>query len=141
MGKSLGCFRASYLAALCCAGSFLFAYDTGVVGGVLTLPSFVKDFGYSASQATTVSANSTSLLQAGGKSWSFDWKGSADTIFKPSSPVFSSGHSPLDTAAAGLSPSPLASSTLVPFYRQSILTQSLVFTRHVSSAVLVLVWP
>lgn len=28
MGKALGTFRAVYLVALCCVGSFLFAYDT-----------------------------------------------------------------------------------------------------------------
>jgi len=72
MGKALGQFRATYLAALCCVGSFLFAYDAGVVGGVLTLPSFVQDFGYTTARATTVSANSTSLLQAGGKQFTMD---------------------------------------------------------------------
>ncbi|ORY70303.1 quinate permease [Pseudomassariella vexata] len=65
MGKSLGNFRATYLVALCCIGSFLFAYDTGVVGGVLTLVSFQKDFGFGAAQRATVSSNATSLLQAG----------------------------------------------------------------------------
>lgn len=67
MKKALGAFRAGYLAALCCVGSFLFAYDTGVVGGVLTLPSFEKDFRYSTAKSTDVGANSTSLLQAGGE--------------------------------------------------------------------------
>lgn len=66
MGKSLGTFRAVYLVALCCTGSFLFAYDTGVVGGVLTLAAFQKDFGYSNSAKTSVNSNATSLLQAGG---------------------------------------------------------------------------
>lgn len=66
MGKTLGTFRATYLVALCCAGSFLFAYDTGVIGGVLTFASFRDDFGYSAAQKATVASNATSLLQAGG---------------------------------------------------------------------------
>jgi hypothetical protein len=68
MGKALGTFRAVYLVALCCIGSFLFAYDTGVVGGVLTLAPFQKDFGYGSAQKTSVSSNATSLLQAGGMS-------------------------------------------------------------------------
>lgn len=64
----LGLFRASYLVALSCVGSFLFAYDTGIVGGVLTLKSFQKDMGFTAAQKANVSSLSASLLQAGGKS-------------------------------------------------------------------------
>ncbi|RYP68644.1 hypothetical protein DL771_006514 [Monosporascus sp. 5C6A] len=65
MGKALGSFRVVYLVALCCVGSFLFAYDTGVVGGVLTLPSFQRDFGITPANRATVGSNATSLLQAG----------------------------------------------------------------------------
>ncbi|KAF7559270.1 hypothetical protein G7046_g4875 [Stylonectria norvegica] len=61
----LGTFRASYLVALCCIGSFLFAYDTGIVGGVLTLKSFQTDMGITAATKADVSSNSASLLQAG----------------------------------------------------------------------------
>ncbi|KAI5461650.1 general substrate transporter [Mariannaea sp. PMI_226] len=61
----LGTFRASYLVALSCIGSFLFAYDTGIVGGVLGLPSFQKDMGVTAASKATISSNSASLLQAG----------------------------------------------------------------------------
>lgn len=68
MGKQLGTFRAFFMVAVCCVGSFLFAYDTGIIGGVLTLDSFQKDFGYSAAQKTTVNSNANSLLQAGGES-------------------------------------------------------------------------
>jgi hypothetical protein len=68
MGKALGNFRAVYLVALCCTGSFLFAYDTGVIGGVLTFASFQKDFGYGAAEKASVASNATSLLQAGGMS-------------------------------------------------------------------------
>lgn len=64
MGKLLGTFRVSYLTALACAGSFLFAYDTGIIGGILTLPAFQADFRTGGD--TTVASNSTSLLQAGG---------------------------------------------------------------------------
>lgn len=62
----LGIFRAVYLVALCCVGSFLFAYDTGIVGGVLTFPSFQNDFRYGKREKTTVNSNANSLLQAGG---------------------------------------------------------------------------
>ncbi|KAF2177746.1 quinate permease [Zopfia rhizophila CBS 207.26] len=65
MTKALGTFRAFYLVALCCVGSFLFAYDTGVIGGVLTLASFQNDFRYTKAHSATVGSNSTSLLQAG----------------------------------------------------------------------------
>ncbi|KAK3191576.1 hypothetical protein K4F52_002391 [Lecanicillium sp. MT-2017a] len=65
MSQALGTFRAVYLVALCCVGSFLFAYDTGIVGGILTFPSFQRDFRYDAKQKATVGSNSTSLLQAG----------------------------------------------------------------------------
>lgn len=68
MGKALGNFRAIYLVSLCCVGSFLFAYDTGVIGGVLKLESFQIDFGIDTETSSTVAANATSLLQAGGKS-------------------------------------------------------------------------
>ncbi|KAI6080691.1 quinate permease [Hypoxylon rubiginosum] len=65
MSKALGTFRAFYLVALCCVGSFLFAYDTGIVGGILTFSSFQADFRYGPAQKATVGSNSTSLLQAG----------------------------------------------------------------------------
>lgn len=66
MSKTLGTFRAVYLVAICCTGSFLFAYDTGIVGGLLTFSSFQEDFRYGAKQKANVGSNSTSLLQAGG---------------------------------------------------------------------------
>jgi hypothetical protein len=64
----LGNFRAYYLVALSCVGSFLFAYDTGIVGGVLTLDSFQRDMNFTAAEKANVSSLSASLLQAGGKS-------------------------------------------------------------------------
>ena len=67
MGKRLGAFRATYLVVLSCIGSFLFAYDTGIVGGVLTLASFQRDMGFTAANKTQISSNSASLLQAGGE--------------------------------------------------------------------------
>jgi hypothetical protein len=63
----LGNFRAYYLVALSCVGSFLFAYDTGIVGGVLTLESFQKDMNVTAAEKANVSSLSASLLQAGGE--------------------------------------------------------------------------
>ncbi|WYZ46780.1 hypothetical protein EsH8_IX_001005 [Colletotrichum jinshuiense] len=65
MSKTLGTFRAVYLVALCCVGSFLFAYDTGIIGGILTFEGFQEDFRYGPSQKANVGSNSTSLLQAG----------------------------------------------------------------------------
>ncbi|KAF2476800.1 MFS quinate transporter [Lindgomyces ingoldianus] len=65
MGKRVGTFRSTYAVALASVGSFLIGYDTGVVGGVLTLPSFQRDFGYAAEQKTRVESNCLSLLQAG----------------------------------------------------------------------------
>jgi MFS family permease len=62
---TLGNFRAIYLAALCCIGSFLFAYDTGIVGGVLTLQAFETDFRYTKAQATNINSNCVAILQAG----------------------------------------------------------------------------
>lgn len=64
--SKLGTFRAFYLVALCCVGSFLFAYDTGIIGGILTFEGFQQDFRYGPSQKANVGSNSTSLLQAGG---------------------------------------------------------------------------
>ena len=65
MGHWLGTFRAVYLVSICCIGSFLFAYDTGIVGGILTLASFEKDFQYTKKESTNVNANAVSVLQAG----------------------------------------------------------------------------
>lgn len=65
MGKQLGLFRACYVVGLCCIGSFLFAYDTGIVGGVLTLSSFQRDFRYTTAEKTQVNSNCVSILQAG----------------------------------------------------------------------------
>jgi MFS family permease len=45
--------------------SFLFAYDTGIVGGVLTLGAFERDFRYTKAQATNINSNCVSILQAG----------------------------------------------------------------------------
>lgn len=66
MGKLLGQLRAVFLVSVCCVGAFLFAYDTGIIGGILTLDSFKESFRYSQEQSSDISSNSNSLLQAGG---------------------------------------------------------------------------
>lgn len=65
MSNKLGTFRAIYVVALCSIGSFLFAYDTGIVGGVLTLSSFQRDFRYTKAEKTQVNSNCVSILQGG----------------------------------------------------------------------------
>lgn len=65
MGRKLGTFRACYVVALCSIGSFLFAYDTGIVGSILTFKSFQNDFRYSAKDKTHVNSNCVSILQGG----------------------------------------------------------------------------
>lgn len=67
MAVRIGTIKAFFLVAVCCVGSFLFAYDTGIIGGVLTLKSFQDDFRYSNAEKTNVNSNSNSLLQAGGQ--------------------------------------------------------------------------
>lgn len=65
MANALGTFRAVYVVSLCSIGSFLFAYDTGIVGSVLTLPSFQRDFRYTKAEKTQVNSNCVSILQGG----------------------------------------------------------------------------
>ena len=65
MSNRLGTFRAIYVVSLCSIGSFLFAYDTGIVGGVLTLGSFQRDFRYTKAEKTQVNSNCVSILQGG----------------------------------------------------------------------------
>lgn len=66
MGKLLGRLRAVFLVSLCCVGSFLFAYDTGIIGGILQFDSFMQSFRYSEEERSDINSNSNSLLQAGG---------------------------------------------------------------------------
>ncbi|KAJ5125920.1 MFS sugar transporter [Penicillium atrosanguineum] len=68
MGRKLGLLRAAYLVSASCMGSFAFAFDTGIISGVLALESFERDFGYShytKAQKTTVNSNAVSILQGG----------------------------------------------------------------------------
>lgn len=61
----LGMLRAYYLGAVVCIGGFLFGYDSGIIGGVLTMKSFERDFDYTKKQATHVSSLAVSLQQLG----------------------------------------------------------------------------
>ncbi|KAJ5089890.1 MFS sugar transporter [Penicillium argentinense] len=68
MGRKLGLFRAIYLVSASCMGSFAFAFDTGIISGVLALNSFQEDFKYThytKAQKTTVNSNAVSILQGG----------------------------------------------------------------------------
>ncbi|KAI4726890.1 general substrate transporter [Aureobasidium sp. EXF-10728] len=60
-----GTFRAYWLGCVVCCGGFLFGYDSGIIGGVLTLASFENDFGYTKKQATRNSSLSVGLQQLG----------------------------------------------------------------------------
>ncbi|PNS15464.1 hypothetical protein CAC42_723 [Sphaceloma murrayae] len=60
-----GKLRAYWLGLVICTGGFLFGYDSGIIGGVLTLPSFQRDFRYTTRQSTRVSALAVSLQNLG----------------------------------------------------------------------------
>lgn len=59
-----------YLLTICvCLGSWMFGYNNGIIGGVLVLPSFYRDFSLppvGTSSYNTITANIVSFLQIGG---------------------------------------------------------------------------
>lgn len=61
-------WRVFALAAAACFGGTLFGMDTGIIGGVLTLPDFKKEFGlegFTTTASANLSANLVSTMQAG----------------------------------------------------------------------------
>ncbi|KAI0477347.1 general substrate transporter [Xylariaceae sp. FL0804] len=60
-----GRLRAYWLGCVVCMGGFLFGYDSGIVGGVLTLSSFEDDYRYGSGGETKASSLSVSLQQLG----------------------------------------------------------------------------
>ncbi|KAI3397448.1 hypothetical protein diail_10779 [Diaporthe ilicicola] len=64
-GTRLGKIRAYWLGCVVCIGGFLFGYDSGIVGGVLTLKSFQRDYGYTNAGATRTNSLSVGLQQLG----------------------------------------------------------------------------
>ncbi|KAI8626433.1 general substrate transporter [Xylariaceae sp. FL1651] len=64
-GPNPGKVRAYWLGCVVCVGGFLFGYDSGIVGGVLTLASFKDDYHYSSGSGTRTSSLSVGLQQLG----------------------------------------------------------------------------
>ncbi|KAJ5757615.1 uncharacterized protein N7511_006309 [Penicillium nucicola] len=58
-------WRTYWLALVLCCGGALFGYDSGVIGGVLTFPSFEASFNITKSQKTSISAIAVGIQQAG----------------------------------------------------------------------------
>ncbi|KAG2416369.1 hypothetical protein HFD88_007584 [Aspergillus terreus] len=61
----LALLRIYWLTAVVCCGGMLFGYDSGVIGGVLTFDSFLRDFHATPDMQTRVSAVAVGIQQAG----------------------------------------------------------------------------
>ncbi|TPX09061.1 uncharacterized protein E0L32_001677 [Thyridium curvatum] len=64
-GTTLGRVRAYWLGAVVCMGGFLFGYDSGIVGGVLTMKSFERDYRYGTGDTTRTNSLAVGLQQLG----------------------------------------------------------------------------
>ncbi|SMY26652.1 unnamed protein product [Zymoseptoria tritici ST99CH_1A5] len=62
-GNTLGAVRSYSFACFVCLAGFMYGYDTGIVGGVLTMKAYQRDFRYH--DKTTVSAVMVSLQNVG----------------------------------------------------------------------------
>ncbi|KAI1747696.1 putative MFS quinate transporter [Xylaria castorea] len=62
---TLGKVRAYWLGSVVCFGGFLFGYDSGIVGGVLTLASFQGDYRYGKGAGTRTNSLAVGLQQLG----------------------------------------------------------------------------
>lgn len=61
-------WRVMFLAMSACFGAMSFGWDSSVIGGVITLPPFIRDYGLGESDSVAsanLSANIVSTLQAG----------------------------------------------------------------------------
>ncbi|KAF9894478.1 hypothetical protein FE257_006361 [Aspergillus nanangensis] len=63
--SSRAVWRIYWLTAVVCCGGMLFGYDSGVIGGVLTFDSFLRDFNTTPEMQTRVSAFAVGIQQAG----------------------------------------------------------------------------
>ncbi|KAJ7214258.1 MFS sugar transporter-like protein [Mycena haematopus] len=62
---ALGDFRAYWLGTVACIGGFLFGYDSGLMGAIITFHSFQTDFRYGTHSATRTNSLVIGIQQAG----------------------------------------------------------------------------